>query len=450
MPAAARRQVMAHVSDKMGLVNNARAAGGIEFYLAMRRVADEAQRERQNAVSYGVRAFSDPRWCAPALVEQWALAWLAMQQGRISRARFHNIDAKLWETINAALSPEEIIKASLQSAPKLFLNYRREDSAGDARSLFGALAQNFGAENIFLDVSSMSAGDRFEAELRHALRESAVFIPIIGLHWLRLLNERRHDDEPDYVMMEIEAALQLDVAIIPVFLSRGGKAHTVPRAQELPDTVHGLFAHQAQFVSHERFERDVADLVSAIRKKVRERASQRWTTTPQQWTSTNPGARETSAADDKESRPIGAVELALRLNEALKRFIAIDEDVFSTSVWRAIGVSRVPFGAHKSSLTEIARELSVLVTSARGHDRRTYAIVEIYAERLRAAVLMLDRICASLDLKARGQGGPSWTEYGVMVDTYAEAKKSYSALGPDLNRFHRDARLLDERERRGE
>jgi hypothetical protein len=68
-------------------------------------------------------------------VEQWAQAWLAMRQGRISRARFDNIDAKLWEVMNEALSPEEIIKAGHQSAPKLFLNYRREDSAGDARSL---------------------------------------------------------------------------------------------------------------------------------------------------------------------------------------------------------------------------------------------------------------------------------------------------------------------------
>jgi hypothetical protein len=105
-------------------------------------------------------------------VEQWAQAWLAMRQGRISRARFDNIDAKLWEVMNEALSPEEIIKAGHQSAPKLFLNYRREDSAGDARSLFSRLAQNFGADNIFFDVNSISAGERFEAELRQALKRA--------------------------------------------------------------------------------------------------------------------------------------------------------------------------------------------------------------------------------------------------------------------------------------
>jgi hypothetical protein len=143
------------------------------------------------------------------------------------------------------------------------------------------------------------------------------------------------------------------------------------------------------------------------------------------------------------------MELALRLNEALKRFIAIDQDVFRASMWRAIGVSRIPFGAHRSSLTEVAWELAVLETGAQRHDGPAYAVVAIYAERLRTAVLLLEGICAGLELKAQGQRGPSWSEYSAMVNTYGEAKKSYSALGPDLNRFHRDARSLDERARGG-
>jgi hypothetical protein len=64
------------------------------------------------------------------------------------------------------------------------------------------------------------------------------------------------------------------------------------------------------------------------------------------------------------------MELASRLNDALKRFIAIDQDVFRPSVWRAIGVSRIPFGVHRLSLAEIARELSVLQTGAQRHEGR--------------------------------------------------------------------------------
>ena len=192
MSPAARRQVMAHLADKMGLAADAEAKGGSAFYLAVKEIGEEAQRERQNAVSFGARSFSDPKWCAPALVEQWAMAWLAMKQGRISRARFERIDAALWEAMNEALTPEAILKASHQSAPKLFISYRREDSAADARSLYGALTQRFGDDNVFFDVSSINAGERFGTALREALSESAAFIAVIGPDWLRLLQER-HD-----------------------------------------------------------------------------------------------------------------------------------------------------------------------------------------------------------------------------------------------------------------
>ena len=450
LPAAARRQVMAHVSDKMGLVNNAQAKGGSEFYLAMRHVAAEAQRERQNAVSYGARSFSDPRWCAPALVEQWAMAWLAMKQGRISRARFDKIDASLWEAINEALAPAEIVKAGHQSAPKLFLSYRREDSAGDARGIYGALAQHFGADNVFFDVNSIVAGERFVSELRHALSLCAVFIPVIGSHWLRLMKERLHGSDPDYVRMEVEAALKLDVAIIPVLLSRDGRIPALPKPHELPGPMGDLFAHQTHVVSHERFERDVADLFAAIRTQVTERLSRQWMTTGQRERLTSDEARiKAGVQGETEATKITAVELAMRLNQALKHFIALDTDVFKPSPWRAIGLSRIPFGAHRSSLAEIQRELAFLETSAQNRNERTFTVAAIYAERLRTAVRMLEGICAGLELKANGEGGPRWAEYSAMVDAYSEAKNSYSALGPDLNRFYRDATLLDERDRRG-
>jgi hypothetical protein len=41
-----------------------------------------------------------------------------------------------------------------------------------AASRFSRLAQNFGADNIFFDVNSISAGERFEAELRQALKRA--------------------------------------------------------------------------------------------------------------------------------------------------------------------------------------------------------------------------------------------------------------------------------------
>ncbi|MGE0856596.1 MAG: toll/interleukin-1 receptor domain-containing protein [Hyphomicrobiaceae bacterium] len=432
------------MTDKMRLVNNAGAKGGSVFHLAMKHIAEEAQRERQSAVSYGARSFSDPRWCGPALVETWAMAWLAMNQGRIARGRFDKIDAALWRSINEDLVPKEIIEAGQQSAPKLFLSYRREDSAGDARSIFGVLKKYFGDNNVFFDVQSISAGDRFEDVLRQCLRESDVFIPIVGTQWLHQLNRRLNDGAPDYVRMEVEAALERDVVIIPVLLSRDGRSARVPRTDELPSAMRNLFAHQTHTISHERFERDVAELVAEIRKQITERLSRQWMTTPQH---ARPIGGLAIGGQERGTKTIGAMELAIRLNEALRRFVEIDEEIFRKSVRRSVEMSKIPFGRHRATLAAIGHELAFLDAAAKHRDKREFLIASIYAERLRSAVRSLEGICAGLELKARGGDGPSWAEYNAMLEAYEEAKSSYSALGPDLNRFHRDARLLDASDR---
>jgi hypothetical protein len=211
-----------------------------------------------------------------------------------------------------------------------------------------------------------------------------------------------------------------------------------------------LFAHQTHVVSHERFERDVADLIAAIRTQVTERLSRQWMTTGQRERLTSDETRlKAGVQGEPEATKITAVELAMRLNQALKRFIAIDTDVFKPSPWRVIGLSRIPFGAHRSSLAEIQRELAFLETAAQNRDERTFTVAAIYAERLRTAVRILEGICVGLELKANAEEGPRWAEYSAMVDAYGEAKSSYSALGADLNNFYRDARLLDEHDRRG-
>ena len=101
-----------------------------------------------------------------------------------------------------------------------------------------------------------------------------------------------------------------------------------------------------------------------------------------------------------------------------------------------------------ATLAEIESELAFLEAAAKHRDKREFIIAAIYAERLRTAVISLKGICTGLELKASGGEGPSWAEYNAMLDAYQEAKSSYSALGPDLNRFHRDAPLLDELDRR--
>jgi len=52
---------------------------------------------------------------------------------------------------------------------KIFISYRREDVAGDARGIRDALAAKFGRSSVFMDVDDLLAGRRFDVELAKAL-----------------------------------------------------------------------------------------------------------------------------------------------------------------------------------------------------------------------------------------------------------------------------------------
>jgi len=255
------------------------------------------------------------------------------------------------------------------------------------------------------------------------------------------MHERLRDDEPDYVRLEIETALQLQLPIVPVVLSRDGKTPALPRPQELPAPLSDLFAYHFHEVSHEHFERDLTELVAAIRAQIVERLSGQWRTRPQRQGLTNLPPRPDGPVDGTTG--IGAMEFGLRIDEAFKRFLAVDEDLFKMSL------RRIPFGTHQSTLVEIENELALLQASAERRGEQPFVIAALYTARLRTAVQLLQGICARLELKAQGKKGPSWAEYNAMVDAYGEAKNSYAALGADMNKFRRDARLLDDRARDG-
>jgi hypothetical protein len=431
------------------MVNDAGLKGGSAFYAAVRQTADEAQRERQTAVSFGIRSYSDPRWCAPALVEQWTQAWLAMHHGRIGKAQFDRVDALFWSLMTEALSPEEIIDATNQSSPKLFLNYRRDDSAGHARSIHGALVRHFGAERIFFDVNSIVAGDLFKDALTVSLRECNVFIATVGPRWLQLLNEKLNKGEHDYVLMEIETALRLKIPVVPLFLSQGGKMHEIPSAEEVPPSIAPLFSHNLHVVSHERFDRDIEDLVAAIKKQLVERASSRWMhARPKQDLGLH-RLSPTAKTAHVQQTATGAMDIALRVNKALKTFTAIDEDVFKRSWRRALGISQIDFAKHQHDLSLVADELQVLEQVAFERGGKTYAIVGTYSDRLRTAALLLHDICGNLASKAAGSAGFSWSEYNMRLAEYDKAQEAYSVLGADMNRFYRDAPIIGKQERHG-
>jgi len=147
---------------------------------------------------------------------------------------------------------------------KIFVNYRRDDAAADSRGVRDGLAAKFGEQNVFIDVDDLKPGQRFDVELAKALDACDVFVAIIGPRWMDLLRQRHVEREYDYVRAEIAAALQRGINTIPVLVGREGNMPRLPRPEELPEDLRVLAFHHKHDVTHERFRRDMADLIRAV------------------------------------------------------------------------------------------------------------------------------------------------------------------------------------------
>ena len=90
---------------------------------------------------------------------------------------------------------------------KIFISYRREDSAANALGIGQYLENEFGRKNVFIDID-MRAGTKFPAVLEQRLAECKVMLVLIGPDWLNSLDEkgqRRLDNPDDWVRLEISA-----------------------------------------------------------------------------------------------------------------------------------------------------------------------------------------------------------------------------------------------------
>jgi TPR repeat protein len=158
---------------------------------------------------------------------------------------------------------------------RIFISYRREDAAGDARGICDRLGRSFGAANVFMDVDRLLAGQRFDRQLDKALEQCDVLVAVIGSRWMELLSDYAQQDKRDYVRDEIAAALQRDIIVIPVMTGREANMPPLPLAQNLPENIRDLVMYQKHTIAHETFGRDAADLVASLRLVLRARRGPR-------------------------------------------------------------------------------------------------------------------------------------------------------------------------------
>jgi len=147
--------------------------------------------------------------------------------------------------------------------PKIFLSYRREDSAFQTTAIHEKLVDAFGNERVFMDFDSIAPGRDFRARLQLAISQCDVCLAVIGEHWLDAQKDgrRRLDDPRDFVRIEIESALSRDIPVIPLLL---GSA-VVPAPESLPESLRELSYRNALAIRPGRdFKNDIQALVSQI------------------------------------------------------------------------------------------------------------------------------------------------------------------------------------------
>jgi hypothetical protein len=153
-------------------------------------------------------------------------------------------------------------RSSTERSSKIFINYRREDSAGHAGRLFDRLGARFPGR-VFMDIDTLEPGVDFVEVIETAVGSCEVLIVLIGHEWLSVKDaagHRRLDDPADYVRLEVATALQRRIRVIPVLV----QSASMPRAEELPPDLATLARRNAIELSDARWAYDVDRLIRTI------------------------------------------------------------------------------------------------------------------------------------------------------------------------------------------
>ncbi|MBR1279006.1 SUMF1/EgtB/PvdO family nonheme iron enzyme [Bradyrhizobium sp. AUGA SZCCT0283] len=149
-------------------------------------------------------------------------------------------------------------------APKVFISYRRDDSAGHAGRVHDRLEREFGRNLLFMDVDSVPLGVNFVKVLGEEIAKCDALLAIIGPGWLDARDEngnRRLDNLNDFVRIEIETALLRGIPVIPILL----EGTRVPKADRLPDGLKELALRNGVDVRHASFLDDMERLIRGLK-----------------------------------------------------------------------------------------------------------------------------------------------------------------------------------------
>jgi hypothetical protein len=147
---------------------------------------------------------------------------------------------------------------------KIFISYRRTDSADVTGRMFDHLTLHFTRDDLFKDVDSIPLGADFRKSISDAVQACDVVLAVIGRNWLSSQDKQRHlrlSNPDDFVRIELEAGLERNIPVIPVLVSGAD----MPAMEELPLSLRPLvYRHAIWLRPDPDFNVDMQRLIRAL------------------------------------------------------------------------------------------------------------------------------------------------------------------------------------------
>jgi len=146
---------------------------------------------------------------------------------------------------------------------RVFISYRREDTAPAAGRVYDRLSRLLSTTHVFFDVTTIRGGEDFETKIVSEMSRSDVALIFIGDKWLgpvQPTGKTRIWEINDLVRTEVRAALTRPMLVLPILV--GGAS--MPKPGQLPEDARAVTTKNAIQLRHESFDDDAENIVAAV------------------------------------------------------------------------------------------------------------------------------------------------------------------------------------------
>ena len=149
---------------------------------------------------------------------------------------------------------------------KIFISYRRSDSADATGRIYDRLIRHFSRSQIFKDVDNIPAATNYKSVIMDSMRASNILLLIIGRDWVSSKDEKGNTRlllPEDPIRFEIEHAISQGLTIFPVLVENA----KMPEKDDLPESIQSISFQNAVPVRPDPdFDNDIKKLVEALEK----------------------------------------------------------------------------------------------------------------------------------------------------------------------------------------